>query len=77
MAENRFLLADFDAQEIKDVIFSMHHDKSPGPDGMNPGFFQSYWDVVGEQVTKACLEVLKYKSLSKEWNETWIVLDRV
>ena len=73
-SENRFLLADFDAQEIKDVIFSMHRDKSPGPDGMNPGFFQSYWDVVGEHVTKACLEVLKYKSLSKEWNETWIML---
>ena len=37
------------------MLFSMHPDKAPGPDGMNPCFFQHYWDVVSDDVTAACL----------------------
>ena len=34
------------------MTFSMLLDKSPGPDGMNPSFFQSFWDVVESDVTE-------------------------
>ena len=44
------------------------------PDGMNPGFFQSYWDIVGEDVTTACLNYLNNRSLPEELNTTSIVL---
>ncbi|XP_060969704.1 uncharacterized protein LOC133036942 [Cannabis sativa] len=33
-------------EEIKRSLFHMHLDKSPGPDGMTPGFFQKYWNIV-------------------------------
>ena len=28
----------------------MHLDKSPGPDGFNPAFYQRFWDLVGDDV---------------------------
>ena len=35
---NQTLTISFRANEIKDAMFSMHPDKSPGPNGMNAGF---------------------------------------
>jgi len=37
--DNNILTQPFTEQEFKDAIFSMHPDKSPGPDGLNPAFF--------------------------------------
>lgn len=48
----------FEAHEIKEVVLSMHPDKSLGPDGLNPRFYQAYWDIIGDQVTTACLQAL-------------------
>ena len=36
--QNGFLNKTFEAQEIRDTIFSMHPDKAPGSDRMNLGF---------------------------------------
>ena len=53
----------------------MHPNKSRGPDGMNPGFYHSFWDIVRDKVTIACLEILNSTShLSSDWNTTSIVL---
>ena len=52
----------------------MHPDKSPGPDGMNPAFFQRFWSVVGEDVTQACLHFLNSGCLPEGINGTNIVL---
>lgn len=56
--QNQALLNRFDEKEIKDALFSMHLDTSPGPNGMNPGFYQKFWDITGKQVTLACLNIL-------------------
>lgn len=50
---NMVLDRDFTVEEIKDALFQMHPTKSQGPDGMPPLFFQKYWYIVGEDVTKA------------------------
>lgn len=52
--ENVELQAPVTLQEVKDAVFSMHPDKSPGPDGFNPGFFQSFWSIVGNDVLQFC-----------------------
>ena len=36
---NKYLLRPFETHEVKDG-FSMHLDKSPGPNSMNPAFFK-------------------------------------
>ncbi|XP_075507347.1 uncharacterized protein LOC142544167 [Primulina tabacum] len=44
---NESLTAPFKDEEFKKAIFQMKADKSPGPDGFNPGFFQKFWNLVG------------------------------
>lgn len=45
-------------EEVKSVIFSMHPDKSSGPYGFSPGFYQAYWDILGPNIVKICDEVV-------------------
>ena len=72
--QNQELIRPFKGHEIKDAIFSMHPDKSPGPDGMNPGFFQHFWDVIGEDVISSCLYYLNNQLMPTGLNTTSIVL---
>jgi len=44
---------DVSAEEIKDTIFSMKTNKSPGTDGYTADFFKASWDVVGADVVVA------------------------
>lgn len=39
---------------MKRAVDSMHPEKSPGCDGLNPGFYQVYWSIVGQDVVKFC-----------------------
>lgn len=36
---NQLLIEPFTAMDVKEALFSMHPDKSPGPYGMNPVFY--------------------------------------
>ncbi|XP_019195011.1 PREDICTED: uncharacterized protein LOC109188829 [Ipomoea nil] len=52
----------------------MFPDKAPGPDGMNPGFYQEYWDIVGGDVSKFIVNCLNSCSLPEGLNDTNVVL---
>lgn len=53
--DNMLLTKPFTVDEFKVAIFSMHPDKSPGPDSLNPGFYQYFWDDIGDEVfNSAC-----------------------
>ncbi|XP_031090858.1 uncharacterized protein LOC115995850 [Ipomoea triloba] len=67
-------LRRFSRDEIKKAAFGMHPDKSPGFDGLNPRFFQSYWDILGESIVQLCNEFLRSGKLPKGLNTTQIVL---
>ena len=47
---NNMLLEEFTQEEVKKALFQMNPTKTPGPDGMNPLFFQKYWHIVGTDV---------------------------
>lgn len=71
---NRDLTRIFSAGEIKKALFDMDPSKAPRPDGMTTGFYQKYWDVVGEDVTKAVQHFIQTGHILKSFNHTRIVL---
>lgn len=73
-AHNEELVRPFESEEVKTVVFRMHLDKAPGVHGLNPGFFQKCWDVVGEAVTNEVLFWLEEGRLPEGTNYTMIVL---
>lgn len=72
--ENDRLTAKLEFPEFKRAIFEMHPDKTPGPDGLNPAFYQHFWDVMGVEVFNCCKEWLEKCSIPAKLNNTNIVL---
>ncbi|GJT39899.1 hypothetical protein Tco_0939764 [Tanacetum coccineum] len=61
-------------QEVKDDIFSMGDDKSPGPDGYTAALFKEAWPIISDDVTKAVQEFFVNGTLLKDLNHTIIAL---
>lgn len=59
--------------EKKDVIFSMHATKAPGPDGMSTLFYHTYWDAVGNDVASVQL-FFKNGYMLRQLNSTHITV---
>ncbi|KAK0585538.1 hypothetical protein LWI29_030060 [Acer saccharum] len=53
-----FLDVPFIGKEVRAALFQMSPSKAPGKDGFPTDFYQKFWDVVGGDVTKLCLECL-------------------
>ncbi|KAL8112353.1 hypothetical protein AgCh_019886 [Apium graveolens] len=68
--QNELLLVPVTMDEAKNTIFSMHGDKSPGPDGLNPTFYQSFWHIVGVDVMRFCNEFIVEGVLPEGVNHT-------
>lgn len=50
--ENEELVVEVTIEEVKNDVFSMHPDKAPVSDGLNPVFFQVFWCIVEADVVK-------------------------
>ena len=68
------MTTDVTDTEVREAIFSMGDDKSPGPDGFSACFFKAAWDTVGLDVTRAVKEFFLTGNLLKELNHTVIAL---
>ncbi|KAL0309007.1 UNVERIFIED_CONTAM: hypothetical protein Sradi_5843000 [Sesamum radiatum] len=44
---NAALIQPFSSEEVKCAPFQMYPFTSPGPDGLSPVFYQTYWHIVG------------------------------
>ncbi|GJR41629.1 hypothetical protein Tco_1309732 [Tanacetum coccineum] len=66
------IIKNVTAQEVKDTMFSIGNDKSPGPDGYTACFFKESWDIVANDVT--CVIQFTNVNLLKELNHTIIAL---
>lgn len=61
-------------EEVQAVAFQMGPLKAPGSDGFPGIFYQSYWDIVGEDVFKAVRQFFSEGTLLREMNQTNITL---
>ena len=52
----------------------MHPYKGPGPDGLNPYFYQKFWDMVRKDVIAAILAILNGHAIPPKLNHTWVTL---
>ncbi|GAU26607.1 hypothetical protein TSUD_102140 [Trifolium subterraneum] len=60
--------------EIENVVFNLNKNGAPGPDGFGGIFFQTFWDLVKEDVIKAVLEFFTSSWLLPNFNSNSMVL---
>ncbi|KAA3474645.1 reverse transcriptase [Gossypium australe] len=73
-SEIRFLETPISNEEIKKALFDMAPLKAPGSDGYHALFFQSQWDILGNDVCQWVKSVFDGKPIEPELNNTLLVL---
>ncbi|XP_074293374.1 uncharacterized protein LOC141620388 [Silene latifolia] len=71
---NLALGREYGEDEVIEALNQMNPLKAPGPDGMNGLFYQTYWGLVGPDVVRTVLAILKGDMSPEEYNKTNIVL---
>ena len=71
---NTQLLRPFLREEVEVAIKEMKPTTAPGPDGMPPLFYQSFWSLIGEDICSTVLDCLNNCKIPKEINSTNITL---
>lgn len=72
--DNANLLKPFRMVEFKKALFQMHSDKAPRPDGLNPAFYKTIWDLCGLEVFHAGVSWLEKGDFPPHLKDTNIVL---
>lgn len=67
---NDLLTRPFTENEIVKALRQMHPSKAPGPDGMNPFFYQKFWNVVSNDTVRVVLDILNCNSDPTPLNKT-------
>lgn len=72
-ASDDVLLRSMKEKEANDALFIIHSDKSPGPDGLTPTFYQRCWSAVGREVVHTVHAFFQEGMLPMGLNEThWV-----
>lgn len=72
--DNDILLAPFSKTEFYQALKQMHSDKAPEPDGFGPAFYQSFWDLTGEDIFREGVLWLEQGMFPNGLNDANIVL---
>lgn len=73
-AINDYLTCEFSLDEVHRALKQMLPKKSPGPNGMSPLFYQHFWSLTSECITRTVLDFLNLGIIPPKFNETHIVL---
>lgn len=69
------LLQPISNKEVKNVVFSMHPEKSSGYDGLHPAFYHVNWSTIEKDVVGFCQEFFHIGELKAEFNRTLVCLN--
>ncbi|XP_059071122.1 uncharacterized protein LOC131863796 [Cryptomeria japonica] len=72
--DNSMLEEPVSLKEVKVVVFGLGGEKAPGLDGFQAFFFQSFWEVLGEELLAMVEESRSRGFVLKEFNCTMVVL---
>ncbi|KAF5459762.1 hypothetical protein F2P56_019682, partial [Juglans regia] len=72
--ENNFFGSIPSVGEVKDALFSIPVDSSPGPDGFGSGFFQHCWSLVYQDLLEAVSDFFGGAVLPRFYSASFIVL---
>ncbi|XP_074352119.1 uncharacterized protein LOC141691283 [Apium graveolens] len=72
--QNMMLIQPIAVEEVKHAVFSMHAMKAPGYDGLNPTFYQAYWNVVHDDVVGFCRKFFDTGVMDEEINRTIVCI---
>lgn len=72
--QNVQLIQEITFEEFTVAIHQMHPDKASGPDGLNPAFYQHFWQVMGREVFGCCNKWLQGEAFPADLNCTNVVL---
>lgn len=65
------LSAPFNAEEVRTTVFVMDPDKSTDLDGLNPGFFKHFQDIIRGDITSICLLILSKDRFPHDFNDSY------
>jgi hypothetical protein len=69
-----YIQKEFTKDEVFNAIKDIKGLTAPGPDGLPALFYQTYWDIIGNDVTEVVLKVLNHMGSTKAYNHTHIFL---
>lgn len=69
---NSFLTTIPSPAEIREAAFSINGGKAPGPDGFSAKFYQAYWHIIGEDVSRDIRLFFETSTLNPVQNQTHI-----
>lgn len=72
--QSSFLSQLFTIEEVEMALKHMGAIKAPGSDGLPALFFQKYWNIIGQEISKLALNVLNNRRDPKDLNHTLITL---
>nr|XP_009780318.1 PREDICTED: uncharacterized protein LOC104229377 [Nicotiana sylvestris] len=68
------LIQPFSRREVKQAMFQIDINKSPGPYGFGSGFYKAAWPIVGGDITETILEFFQNGRLLRQINTINIAL---
>ena len=71
---NQALIALPTDLEIRAALFSINADKALGPDGFSAGFYQSFWDIIGDDISRDIRGFFSSGEIHRRQNETHVHL---
>jgi hypothetical protein len=71
---NERLIAQYTAEDVKKVVFSIGDLKAQGPDGLHALFYKKFWHLVGNDITEAVLQAINDRVIPQGWSETIMVM---
>lgn len=71
---NQLLTQAFTEEEVNKALHQMHPTSAPGPDGMAPIFYQSYWKTIGISVSSIVMKALNTGIFPSSLNHTFVTL---